>query len=423
MTAIPKKVFAFQQSSNGVLDIGMYGTLYGDWFKGSEEDCFASAIRSCASTDKIVVHINSEGGDMFAGIAIYNLLSSHPGEVECVVEGLAASSASIVAMAGKTTMRSGAMMMIHNPWAMVAGDADAMRAAAEMLDKSKDALVDIYQEKTGKSLDELKALLAAETWMTAAEAVDAGFADEEADDDDDDAMDVVALNKRRVSVNNVAFQRSRVPAQILAMARPIDHPKEENGMKTILAALSLKDTTNEAEALSVVNRINGERVQLLNITGKDSIIEALAVLSAWKESAGEVVTLRAAATKAQAEREGADFDAEIQAAKKSSVLASSDEHKRNKHALSYKGKPDALVSLRSYLGALDPLVVAANSRPVATDEPRLTTGGVTVLTTEEKRIADKFNIPHERVLKNKARLALKAATVVEVETDDDKDAA
>lgn len=223
------KVFDFSKSEAGTLDVSMYGVLYGDWFPGSEEDALIAAIKGCLPTDKINVHINSEGGDMFAGIAVRNLLAAHPGEVTCIVEGLAASAASIVAMAGKTVMGRGSMLMIHNPWTIALGGAEDLRATADMLDKAQGALVSIYEAKTGKSGDELKGLLNAETWMTADEALEAGFADELADEGEEPTVeDVVVVasdrfagvrNEHRIKFNGVLFPRDRVPARILAMAK------------------------------------------------------------------------------------------------------------------------------------------------------------------------------------------------------------
>ena len=191
-------------------------------------------------------------------------------------------------------------------------------------------------------------------------------------------------------------------------------------MKTVLSALSLKDNASEAEALSAVTRMSGERAQLLTITGKETVAEALGVLDGWKQSAAEVTALKAAAAKSQAERDAADFDSEIEAAKKSSVLAASDDHKRNKTALSYKGKPDAIALLRGFLGALDPLVPGAKPAVQATEEPAAGASPIVVLTAEEKRMAHKMNVPLKALLENKARrLSLKPVITIE----DDKDAA
>jgi ATP-dependent Clp protease protease subunit len=127
---------------------------------------------------KITVRINSKGGSLFGGIALYNALQSHPASVVAVVEGLAASAASIVAMGGRTVMQRGTQMMIHSPWALAAGDARDLRRIADVLDKARDGLIDIYQAKTRKSADELRQMLDAETWMSADEAKRHRFADE-----------------------------------------------------------------------------------------------------------------------------------------------------------------------------------------------------------------------------------------------------
>ncbi len=421
MGRYPSKVFSFLKSES-VLDISMYGALRSDWSKGSEQGALLDAVKACDPTDSIKVRINSEGGDMFAGIAILNILDSHPGDVTCVVEGLAASAASIVAMAGKTVMRNGAMMMIHNPWAIVAGDADDMRSAADMLDKSKASLVAIYEEKTGKSENELKKLLSAETWMTAAEAVEAGFADEECDEDEDDewCLDVAAENKKRVRINNISFPRSHVPPQILAMVR--DNQTQEPSMKSVLAALSLKDNASETEALTAFNKISDERKQLLALTGKDSVADAVGILAAWKSQASELVGVKAAMEKQAAEQADRDFDAEIIAGKVAHKLAPSDSHERNVFALSFKGKPDAISTVSSYIKTLQPLVPSASS-VAAPAEPNTSLPAVVALTDEEKRIAAMMNISHDALIKNKQRRALKAAqppskSVAEVDAED-----
>jgi ATP-dependent protease ClpP protease subunit len=194
------------------VDIALYGVIGDDWF-GPPVEAEIAAQLAAHSEQHVTVHINSEGGDMFAGIAIRNLLAAHPGGVTCVVEGLAASAASIIAMAGRTIMGRGAMMMIHNPWAIAAGSAADLRATADMLDKARSSLIAVYEAKTGKSAADLQALLDAETWMTADEAKAAGFADEIADQ-------AMAVENRAdaVLLNSIEFPREKVPARILAMA-------------------------------------------------------------------------------------------------------------------------------------------------------------------------------------------------------------
>ena len=126
----------------------------------------------------INVHLNTPGGDIFEGIAIYNMLSAHPGEVKVYVDGLAASAGSLIAMAGNTiTMRPATFLMIHNGWSSIAGDADDLRKEADLLDKINLQFADVYAGKSGKKRDEILAMMDAETWFTADEAISARFAD------------------------------------------------------------------------------------------------------------------------------------------------------------------------------------------------------------------------------------------------------
>ena len=128
----------------------------------------------------ITVRINSPGGDAFAGVQIYNMLKDRKDTVTMLVDGLAASAASVVAMAGdKIVMNTGSMMMIHKASTMAWGNEEEMQEVIEMLKKVDDNLISIYIARTGKSEAEVKELLAGQgTWMTAEEAVELGFADE-----------------------------------------------------------------------------------------------------------------------------------------------------------------------------------------------------------------------------------------------------
>jgi ATP-dependent Clp endopeptidase proteolytic subunit ClpP len=128
---------------------------------------------------QIDLHINSPGGEVFDGITIYNLIKQHPANVTAHIDGLAASIASVIALAGDTViMAENALFMIHNPWGFAMGDASEMRKTADLLDKIGGSLVTAYSSKSGKPDDEISALMDAETWMTAQEAKDAGFIDE-----------------------------------------------------------------------------------------------------------------------------------------------------------------------------------------------------------------------------------------------------
>ncbi len=127
----------------------------------------------------ITVWINSPGGDCFAAAQIYNMLTSYAGHVTVKIDGLAASAASVIAMAGDTVMVSPvSMMMIHNPATIAMGDRGDMQKAIEMLDGVKDSIINAYVAKTGLSRNKLSKLMDDETWMDANMAIDLHFADE-----------------------------------------------------------------------------------------------------------------------------------------------------------------------------------------------------------------------------------------------------
>lgn len=127
----------------------------------------------------VTVRINSPGGDVAAGVAIYNYLNEHEGEVTVKVDGMAASVASLIAMAGDNiVMLPGSMLMVHLPWIVAAGNSDDMAQVITMLEKTGESMVAIYAARTGQSEERINELLKAETWMTAEDAVKLGFADE-----------------------------------------------------------------------------------------------------------------------------------------------------------------------------------------------------------------------------------------------------
>jgi len=127
-----------------------------------------------------VLHINSEGGSVFDGVTIYNALKQHPAAIEVRVEGMAASIASVIAMAGdEIIMSKGAMMMIHGPAQSLCGkyNSEAMKRQAEMLDQVASSISTIYEARSGNSAEEMTALMSTDTYLSADEAVSKGFAD------------------------------------------------------------------------------------------------------------------------------------------------------------------------------------------------------------------------------------------------------
>jgi ATP-dependent Clp protease protease subunit len=147
------------------------------WFDTATPEELRNELKK--HTGDLTVSLNSGGGDVFAGVAMYNALRNYDGKVTVRVDGLAASIASVIAMAGdKVVMSPGSMMMVHKPWTMVAGDANELEKVREVLNGIEDSLIPIYATRTGKTEEEVRELLEAETWMTGDEAVEMGFADE-----------------------------------------------------------------------------------------------------------------------------------------------------------------------------------------------------------------------------------------------------
>ena len=144
---------------------------------GVDAQQFAREL-AAITAQTINLHINSPGGSVFDGTAIYNAIKAHPAKVVTHIDGVAASIASIIALAGnEVRMAANAYYMIHNPWGVVIGDAAEMRKTSDVLDKIAGTLAATYAAKCGKPKDEVQALMDAETWMTADEALAAGFVD------------------------------------------------------------------------------------------------------------------------------------------------------------------------------------------------------------------------------------------------------
>jgi ATP-dependent protease ClpP protease subunit len=141
--------------------------------------------------ERVTLRLNSPGGEVFDGIAIFNLLKNHPGGVDVVVDGLAASAASFIAMAGESvTMQPHSRMMIHDALAFAYGNAAELTALAALLDDLSANIASIYAERSGGDVDAFRELMRAETWLDPQAAVDLGLADAAAGDgEQDDAGD------------------------------------------------------------------------------------------------------------------------------------------------------------------------------------------------------------------------------------------
>lgn len=161
-------------------ELWIYDVIGEGWF---EEGVTAAKVRDdlaeFSADEDLLVRINSPGGDVFEAAAIVSLLDEWKGALTVKVDGVAASAASYIATVGeRVMMSSGAMLMIHNPWTIVGGEASELRHQADLLDKIAENLAGAYARRSGKKAEEIQGAMDAETWFTPEEAIAFGLADE-----------------------------------------------------------------------------------------------------------------------------------------------------------------------------------------------------------------------------------------------------
>jgi ATP-dependent protease ClpP protease subunit len=165
-------------AGNKTGELFLYDDIGGGFFGGIGAKQVTEEVNALGKIDTLNVRINSAGGDVFEGLAIYNFLNRHPAKVVVDVDGMALSIASIIAMAGEEVrIADNAMMMIHDPWTFAGGSAEDFRRQADLMDQVKDNLVGVYADHTKRDRNELANLMSDETWLTAGQAVEMGFAD------------------------------------------------------------------------------------------------------------------------------------------------------------------------------------------------------------------------------------------------------
>lgn len=182
----------------------LYGTIAEEsWF---DDDVTPQMFRNELFSGKgpITLWINSPGGDCIAASQVYAMLMDYPDEVTVKIDGIAASAASVIAMAGtKVLMAPTALMMIHNPATITMGDHEDMKRAIEMLDEVKESIINAYEIKTGVSRIKLSHLMDAETWMNANKAIELGFADDVLKDEkqSEPTFSAYAFSRKAVATN------------------------------------------------------------------------------------------------------------------------------------------------------------------------------------------------------------------------------
>jgi len=202
------------EGAERVLEI--YGTIAEEsWF---EDDVTPQMFRDelFAGSGPVVIWLNSPGGDCIAASQIYSMLMDYPGDVTIKIDGIAASAASVIAMAGTTVlMAPTALMMIHNPMTMAFGDHGDMQRAMEMLDEVKESIINAYEIRTGLSRAKLSHLMDSETWMNANKAIELGFAD-----------DILVDEKRNSGEEAFAFSAKAAQVSLMnKLTRPVKKDK------------------------------------------------------------------------------------------------------------------------------------------------------------------------------------------------------
>lgn len=170
------------RAAGDTAEIFLYDAIVSDameaeYFGGVAPEPFVAALRGITAST-IHLRINSPGGSVFAARAIEQALRDHPAKIVAHIDGIAASAATFIAMAAdEIIMSKGALFMVHKAWTGCWGNSDDLKAEAELLDKIDSTLVQTYADRTGKTPEQIAEWMAAETWFTAQEAKDAGFAD------------------------------------------------------------------------------------------------------------------------------------------------------------------------------------------------------------------------------------------------------
>lgn len=215
------------EATGDAVRLDIYDVIGDGFFGGVSAKSVAKALEPHAKAKSIDVHINSPGGSAFDGITIYNILNQHKANVTVYVDGLAASAASVIAMAGDSiVMAENAMMMIHNASGITMGNAGDHRKTADVLDTIDTQIITTYSNRTGLDADEVASMMDAERWLTANEAVELGFATE-----------MTEAKKVAAHFNaDILNQFKHVPASVAALINDAGQPADTNGdelMETI----------------------------------------------------------------------------------------------------------------------------------------------------------------------------------------------
>lgn len=248
-------------------EIGLWGITAKD---------FNEALKPVLKEPKATLRMNSPGGDVFVGFAIFNMLERYEGELTVVVDGVVASIASLIAMAAdRIVMPENAMMMIHNPKQIAFADAKQMRDSADFLDRVKEGMLSAYAKKTGNAREAISEMMDAETWFTAQEAVDGGFADE---------------IEGKVEVSNLSrFDLSKYLNPPKALLESEAQPEESDMTKDELEAAV---TAGNGPVLAALNGLTTALTTALAPKAEEKpVADPIAVAAAYVEEVSSLCTI------------------------------------------------------------------------------------------------------------------------------------
>jgi ATP-dependent Clp protease protease subunit len=225
------KFWKFKALDDNTGELTLYGEIANETWWGDEitPKEFKTDLDALGDINTLNIYINSPGGDVFAGQAIHSMLKRHKAHKNVYIDGLAASIASVVVMAGDTIfMPKNSMMMIHNPWTWGIGNAAEFRKLAEDLDKIRESLIAAYEGRSALTRDEIIEIMDSETWLTADECLEYGF------------CDVVEKEKQMAaSIDKTLLMRYKnTPRELLVKPKP-DDKKQELLKQKILLELEL----------------------------------------------------------------------------------------------------------------------------------------------------------------------------------------
>lgn len=224
-----KKSWKFNNKGNNVGELMLYGDIASSTWWGDEvtPKDFKADLDNLGDIQTLNIHINSDGGDVFAGQAIYSMLKRHSATKNVYIDGLAASIASLIAMAGdKIIMPANSMIMVHNPWTAAMGNSNDFRKLADDMDKIRESMLAVYEAKTGMKQEDIIPLLDLETWMTAQDALDNGFCDEI----EEEKQVAASLSGDFLNINgvNMDLKRFKNAPRLAFLPKALEEDKEND---------------------------------------------------------------------------------------------------------------------------------------------------------------------------------------------------